>query len=491
VALTGPVRRPNRRSVRRSWSPLAMLAVLAAVTSSLPAVAQNDPNTADTTTTTNAPTTVATTTVATTAPTPVAAEPTAAAAVAPPADTPVGYVTLALDFIDRFAYRRTAVDMAAVRTRAIERAAGVATVPETYPIITGVLREINDKHSAFTKPPEASNLLSGRSTGFGFTAAWPSRTVIALATDGPAQRAGLRLNDRIDRVDGKPAEGAGGVVIVRRNKDGSVPSKVVLTITRQTPASASARRRTQSLRLTIEAGQPTLVSAPRAVVAPGRTLANRVGYLDLQGVVTDEAGQLAWAQSVHDAIRTIDEIPRCGWVLDLRKNRGGYIYPMLASIGPLAGTGMLAGKRDASGAIDRWTYADGRLSVNDKVQSAVANPYRLRADDLPVAVLTSNLTASAAEAVTISFIGRANARSFGQDTMGLTTFTVMRAMPDNALLSVTNAVDIDRAGTPYDGPIAPDETVAFDWNTVGTDRDAALNAALQWLSTKSSCVANP
>lgn len=420
---------------------------------------------------TDGPTTAAATTRA--AATPTAADPT----------TPAGYVTIALDFIERYALRRSSVDFAAVRGRALARAASASSVAETYPIVTGVLREIGDRHGVFTRPPEASNLLAGRYTGFGFTATFPGRVVIALADGGPAAAAGLKLRDRIERVNGAAPVGAGGTLYVPRDRTGKAATRVVLDVARP-----GVRRR---LRVTVDQGQPTLVSAPRAapaeVVAPGKALADRIGYLELQGVVTDEAGQAAWTQAVHDAVRAIDAEPRCGWVLDLRKNRGGYIYPMLAAVGPLVGDGILGGKRDADGVVEQWSYEGGRMSVDGKPLAVVERPYRLRADDVPVAVLTSELTASAAEAVAIAFIGRPNTRSFGRPTTGLTTFTVMRAMPDQALLSVTNAVDIDRAGVAYDGPVAPDQRVDFDWASVSTPRDTAIDAAVGWLAAQRAC----
>lgn len=400
----------------------------------------------------------------------------------PDPSTPVGYVTVALDFIERYALRRTSVDFPALRAKALARAATLTTVPDSYPLITAVLREIGDRHASFSRPPDASNLLVGRYTGFGFTATFPDRIVIALADGGPAAKAGLRLRDRIEKVNGKAPAGTGGTLYIPR-ENGREATRVVLEVTRP--------KLTRRLRITIDQGQPTLVSAPKASagasVAPGRPLADRIGYLDLQGVVTDQAGLEAWTQSVHDAIRTIDTPARCGWVLDLRRNRGGYIYPMLAAVGPLLGEGVVAGKRDVDGVVERWIYRDGAMSVDDRVQATVAVPYRLSRADVPVAVLTSELTASAAEAVAIAFTGRPNTRSFGRPTMGLTTFTVMRAMPDNALISVTNAVDIDRAGNGYDGPVRPDEAVEWDWATVATAQDRALVTALSWLAAQRSC----
>jgi carboxyl-terminal processing protease len=397
-----------------------------------------------------------------------------------PAVTPVEYTTIALDFIERYSLRKTTVDMVGLRARALERAQRAASIADTYPIIRAALKELGDKHSSFSPPVDATALLEGKYNGFGFTATWPGRLVIAMATDGPAAKAGMKLNDRIDKIDGKAPTGGNGTLSIAR-VNGKLPDKIKVTVTRP--------KVRKPIVLTIAIGQPTLVSAPKAAVVPGKVLADRVGYLDLQGVVTDPAGQVAWASSVHEAIRTVDATERCGWVLDLRKNRGGYIYPMIASVGPLLGTGVVSGKRDADGKVETWNLLDAKMRVNERLEVELPNPYRLRADNVPVALLISPLTASAAEAITVSFIGRPNTRSFGGSTLGLTTFNVMRALPDSALIAVTNAAFIDRNGQAYDGPIAPDQPVEFDWATVGTENDAALNAAVTWLSSQPRCVA--
>ena len=104
-------------------------------------------------------------------------------------------------------------------------------------------------------------------------------------------------------------------------------------------------------------------------------------------------------------------------------------------------------------------------------------------------MLTSGLSASAAEAVAIAFRGRPLTRSFGEATLGLPTFNSRRTMPDGAFLDVMTSVDVDRLGNTYDAAVPVDERVAIDWSNIGNDRDPVLGAAARWLEAQPACAA--
>ena len=393
--------------------------------------------------------------------------------------TPQEYVAIAMDFVLAYAYRVPTVDFSAIRARAEQRAAVALTIADTYPIIVEALKALGDNHSTFERPPEAAQTASGRYEGFGFTAVWPQRTVIVVAPGSPAAAAGLRVGDRVDRVDGKTPRGSTGVIAVPRDRNGQFPSRLTLSVKRP-----GVRK---SITITIGRGEVTLVSVPRGSVLPNRVLPGRIAYLEVPGIVGDPSAQTAYATQLQQTIRDEDGDTRCGWVVDLRRNRGGYIYAMLAGLGPLAGDGSLGGQLAADGKVTAWVYAAGTLRVGDQPTVSVANPYVLLHTDVPVAVLTSGLTASAGEASVIAFAQRPNTRRFGEATLGLTTFNIQRNMPDAAVLVVTNAVDVDRAGKAYDGPIPPDVAITNDWNHVGDDADPVLNSAVQWLASGAAC----
>jgi peptidase, S41 family len=92
----------------------------------------------------------------------------------------------------------------------------------------------------------------------------------------------------------------------------------------------------------------------------------------------------------------------------------------------------------------------------------------------PVAILTSNVTASSGEATLLSFRGLENTRTFGQPSAGYASGNLIIDMPDGAGLMVTTANDVARTGEEFsEDPIAPD---------VSTDRPE--QAATEWLHSQ-------
>jgi carboxyl-terminal processing protease len=97
---------------------------------------------------------------------------------------------------------------------------------------------------------------------------------------------------------------------------------------------------------------------------------------------------------------------------------------------------------------------------------------------LPVAVLTSNQTGSSGEIVTISFIGNAKTRSFGQPTWGLTTGNGDFALADGSKIYLASTVMADRNGKLYRSSIKPDEEIG---ETMVKADVVILAVAVDWI----------
>jgi carboxyl-terminal processing protease len=404
------------------------------------------------------------------------------------AQTTAQYVHDALEFIEQASFRKSSVDWPMIKANAQAKAEKTTTFEQAYEVIVDTLKLLNDNHSSFTRPPEAQQQTQGQYNGFGFVAVWPSRVVITVVPGSPAAGAGMLLGDVITKIDGKTPPHTKTNIAIPRNKQGEFPDKILVTITRK------SMKRPKNLLLKV--GTVTLISVPTAAVLEvkpklGSEVGGVFGYLDVPGIIGDPTAQKLYAQELQDAIRTTDATKRCGWVIDLRKNRGGYIYAILNGLGPLVGPGPLAGQLNAAGVSTLWSYKQGTLFSGDAATVSIDNPYEIAEPYVPTAILTSHLTASAAEATTIAFRGRPNSRSFGESTLGLTTFNVRKRMSDGAFLDILNAVDIDRNGSVYDGPVSPDQLVMIDWANIGTPNDLVLNAATDWLSKQQSCQGGP
>ena len=156
------------------------------------------------------------------------------------------------------------------------------------------------------------------------------------------------------------------------------------------------------------------------------------------------------------------------------------MWPMLAGLGPILGEGELGSFVGARGS-KKWRYQDGQSLIDQKVAAKVALPYKVKNGDLPVVILTDELTASSGEAVVVAFKGRSKTRFIGMPTRGVPTANSPMRLSDGAVLNLNVAIDADRTGKSYDNKIPPDTEVKTVWALYGTDDDPVIRAAQSWL----------
>ena len=180
---------------------------------------------------------------------------------------------------------------------------------------------------------------------------------------------------------------------------------------------------------------------------------------------TAEAGQ-KYAKVAEDFIHeNRDKIK--GVVLDLRGNTGGDMGPMATAVSSLLPDGELV----------YYHYRSYDIPVtlkNGVVSNAGTGGKSLYPDEklnVPVAILTDDMTASSGEALTLCFRGLENTRTFGAPTAGYTSVNMLYNMYDGAQMYLTVAFDKARTGEIFkETPIEPD---------VATD--SPLEAAIEWL----------
>jgi carboxyl-terminal processing protease len=221
----------------------------------------------------------------------------------------------------------------------------------------------------------------------------------------------------------------------------------------------------------------------------GKLLDARIAYVDVPAFSGTNA--VARADSIQEIVKALDKGPVCGWVVDLRGNGGGNMYPMIAGLGPLLGEGQAGSFVDPDNVRSDWIYRAGAVSVRangvESVAIRASAPYTPRDATPPVAVLYGARTASSGEATAISFRGRADARSFGMPTAGLSTANRGFRMRDGAILNLTTATMADRTGRAYGGKLAPDEQIANPAVVARGEIDDVVRAAMTWLAAQPSC----
>lgn len=225
----------------------------------------------------------------------------------------------------------------------------------------------------------------------------------------------------------------------------------------------------------LSSGESMATRSPDTAVALPAVEQSRegVGYLALPAFNSTEPHHAdSYVETALTGIARIADGTRAGWILDLRKDTGGNMWPMLAALRPFLGSSDLG-----------YFKATGGLSASWKAQLDQQRYPTRTAIDLsaaPLAVLTGPHTASAGEAVVIALKGRPHTRFFGTPTMGLPTGNRTFKLPDGAAIALTTSVELDRAHVEYDGPIQPDVMVAPSAESEGR-ADDTMAAAQRWL----------
>lgn len=194
----------------------------------------------------------------------------------------------------------------------------------------------------------------------------------------------------------------------------------------------------------------------------------------------------AYASRLFGAVA--DAGPRtCGYVLDLRGNTGGNIWPMLIGLSGLLGDGPQGRSEEADGLVEDYAaLSEGSAVVlveqgRGLTMMAIDNWRSIPSlAESPVALLLDDATASSGEGVAVAFAGRPLTRTFGIPTYGIASSNEGYPLADGTNVVVTTAMMMDRNGRTYPQGITPDQIVDGE----GED---PVDVARAWLALQPDC----
>ena len=185
-------------------------------------------------------------------------------------------------------------------------------------------------------------------------------------------------------------------------------------------------------------------------------LENGIAFIKLPAFSGNSDEGLKYANTV------LNDLPDAlhGAIIDLRGNRGGNMYPMIAAVHRFLPDDVIL----------KFSSRKRPLSINTFFVLQTVGLEKQAPINCPVALLTDDWTGSSGEAVLICFRGLPNTRTFGSPTAGYCSCNQPFALPGGSQLVLTIGEDIARTGETFcDDPIAPDvltETPfekALDW----------------------------
>jgi hypothetical protein len=209
--------------------------------------------------------------------------------------------------------------------------------------------------------------------------------------------------------------------------------------------------------------------------APAPNLPDNIGYVRVSSFSgSNNAASIAFAEEIQAQIRARDHQDIEGWIVDLRGNTGGNMWPMLAGIGPVLGEGLAGHFIDPDGVEEPWSYSNGAARLNQNNIVSAPDPYELIHPNPKIAVLLDRAVISSGEAIAIAFKGRANTMHFGTPSCGLSTANTSFSLPDGSSLFLTTAYMADREKNLFGGPVTPDVSASGN-NIIAAAVDYILN----------------
>jgi carboxyl-terminal processing protease len=220
-------------------------------------------------------------------------------------------------------------------------------------------------------------------------------------------------------------------------------------------------------------------------VIESKFLNNRYAYISLPDIGSFNKDD--WNLYINTFYAKIDELQKQnpkGWILDLRDNYGGMLYPMYAAVAPFLDHRNVVGTKDAEGTVEYFNYKNGKFyegpMATQIFQLKEKQPKQIK---VPVAVLVNKVTGSSGEFITAAFVAQHNVKLIGVNTQGLTSGNQEYKLSDGSFLVLTTGNIVDRTGKEYDKigeGISPDIRIEKSEDKTRTD-EAYLSKAFIYI----------
>ncbi|NJN15048.1 MAG: PDZ domain-containing protein [Oscillochloris sp.] len=350
-------------------------------------------------------------------------------------------------------------DWDAVRADLAPQVAAVVSADEFYALMRGMIERLNDEHSRFETPQDVAaqqaefrGELKYGGIGAIIRTTEEGGLVINVAPGSPAEQSGIQPRELIVAINGisfvdSEAFGSEGPIGMVRGEPGTA---VRLTVR----SSNGNERELDVIRAPIDQDVFNQVV--------GRRLAGtNVGYVEIPSFYVD-----AIDTKVRAAVEALlDSGDLDGLILDVRANSGGYVHLMRNSIGLFVDGGVIG---TTSGRSD----SESQIIPNGQVITGTG--------DLPIAVLISEETASAAEmfAAGMQVLGRAQV--IGTASAGNTENLYSYTFDDGSRLLLAEVAYRLPDGSLIEGTgVLPDREVAAEWWRYDPELDPQVLAAIE------------
>lgn len=209
---------------------------------------------------------------------------------------------------------------------------------------------------------------------------------------------------------------------------------------------------------------------------------DNIGYLRIpQDNTSDNAKAMqSHSQNFHQQVCEIHEQNPEGWIIDLRLNTGGNMYPMISSISALIGSGDFAYQVDRDGTTTNWSIKELAIMQGEDTITSLRESCLPDLSKEKLVVLTSQITGSSGEITALALSKRPNTYFIGEQTAGFMTSNELIRLPQETFLLLAHAYEANRYGELV-SKITPNLEMIDGDNFSKLLEDAKVKRAIRWL----------
>ena len=214
-------------------------------------------------------------------------------------------------------------------------------------------------------------------------------------------------------------------------------------------------------------------------------LPDKIGYIRIPGFQVQNQQEINYyAQNLYDSIAKLEQRGSEAYIIDLRLNGGGNIYPMLSGISTFLGDHVIAYETDADdNVVRKWEIENGNFIIGGYQTTQISADATLKLEAAPIAVLTGAVTKSAGTMVAIALKKRPNTIFVGVPTAeGYSTSNGFFQFAPNLTLNFATNFVADREKHIYKSSVIPDITIYRGDNFQNLQGDQKIKAAIEWIS---------
>ena len=211
-----------------------------------------------------------------------------------------------------------------------------------------------------------------------------------------------------------------------------------------------------------------------------------IGYIRIPGMLmidlTQDSLNLETQKMYDEIVDLAKEKKLEGWIIDLRFNTGGNVYPMLASLHYLLGNNIMYKELDASGKISKTNQLkDGGFYSGEELKAKTR--VSIKPDlSIPVAIITGKMTGSSGEDIAVAFKNRKNTVFIGEQSYGFLTGNDLVELPYSTKLALTTCYIVDNNDV-YREYITPDIAVSKKDNFEDLTKDENVMQAMTFFES--------